>query len=68
MNPYNLTKQAVSDLENIWTYTYFQWSEKQADSILQNKINWNKVDYESTRYRIIGEEFLNSSCNIPTKY
>ena len=43
-------------------------SEKQADSILQNKINWNKVDYESTRYRIIGEEFLNSSCNIPTKY
>lgn len=32
MNPYNLTKQAVSDLENIWTYTYYQWSEKQADS------------------------------------
>ena len=32
MNPYNLTKQAVSDLENIWTYTYYQWSEKQADT------------------------------------
>ncbi|MBQ1177150.1 MAG: type II toxin-antitoxin system RelE/ParE family toxin [Paludibacteraceae bacterium] len=35
MNPYNLTKQAVSDLENIWTYTYYQWSEKQADSYYQ---------------------------------
>ena len=35
MNHYNLTKKAVTDLENIWTYTYYQWSEKQADSYYQ---------------------------------
>lgn len=28
---YKLTKEAVRDLENIWTYSFETWSEEQAD-------------------------------------
>jgi len=31
MAKYNLTNKAIGDLASIWEYTYFQWSEKQAD-------------------------------------
>ena len=31
MAQYKLTKKAVKDLENIWSYTFDEWSEKQAD-------------------------------------
>lgn len=31
MARYYLTSKAVDDLASIWKYTYFQWSEKQAD-------------------------------------
>jgi len=31
MAKYYLTNKAVEDLEDIWSYTYDEWSEKQAD-------------------------------------
>jgi len=31
MANYSFTEQAVNDINNIWNYTYEQWSEKQAD-------------------------------------
>jgi len=31
MANYSFTKQAVDDINDIWNYTYEQWSEKQAD-------------------------------------
>lgn len=31
MASYYLTNKAVDDLTNIWKYTLFKWSEKQAD-------------------------------------
>jgi len=31
MGKYYLTNKAVSDLANIWDYTFDSWSEKQAD-------------------------------------
>ncbi len=32
MAKYTLTKKAVQDLKQIWNYTYDSWSEKQADT------------------------------------
>ena len=31
MASYLLTNKAVEDLTEIWHYTYYKWSEKQAD-------------------------------------
>ena len=33
MNPnkYRISKQAIDDLNNIWTYTFQNWSKEQAD-------------------------------------
>ena len=31
MKKYHLTKKAFEDLSDIWTYTYDNWSEEQAD-------------------------------------
>ena len=31
MTKYSFTKKAVNDINEIWNYTYEQWSEKQAD-------------------------------------
>ncbi|MDQ6471825.1 type II toxin-antitoxin system RelE/ParE family toxin [Flavobacterium sp. LHD-80] len=31
MAKYHLTNKAVEDLEDIWNYTFDEWSEKQAD-------------------------------------
>ncbi|GGB67685.1 plasmid stabilization protein ParE [Flavobacterium suaedae] len=31
MAKYHLSKKAVDDLANIWSYTYDEWSERQAD-------------------------------------
>ncbi len=31
MAKYRLTNQAVVDLNKIWEYTFFEWSEQQAD-------------------------------------
>jgi toxin ParE1/3/4 len=30
--PYIISKKATEDLEQIWAYTYFRWSEIQADN------------------------------------
>lgn len=35
MARYNLTNKAVSDLAEIWNYTFEKWSEKQADNYYQ---------------------------------
>ena len=31
MKKYHLTKKAFEDLSDIWTYTFDNWSEEQAD-------------------------------------
>ena len=31
MAKYNLTNKAIEDLTEIWDYTFYKWSEKQAD-------------------------------------
>ncbi|MDR1089490.1 MAG: type II toxin-antitoxin system RelE/ParE family toxin [Prevotella sp.] len=62
MNPYTISKKATEDLEQIWRYTYFQWSEEQADKyyhlliekialIAQNTTIGRKIDYIRTGYR-----------------
>lgn len=30
-NKYRISKQAISDLNNIWVYTFHKWSKEQAD-------------------------------------
>ena len=30
-NKYRISKQAIVDLNDIWTYTLYKWSKKQAD-------------------------------------
>ena len=35
MARYMLTNKAVADLTKIWSYTYFKWSESQADKYYQ---------------------------------
>ncbi len=34
MAEYKLTNQAVVDLNGIWEYTFFEWSEQQAINII----------------------------------
>jgi len=36
---YRFTRKAVSDLSDIWNYTYVKWSEDQADKYYQLLIN-----------------------------
>lgn len=51
MNQYHLTKKAVSDLENIWTFTYYQWSKKQADFYYQLLTStFEKIAYLPSAY------------------
>ena len=39
MRKYKISKKAVEDLEEIWIYTYDNWSEKQADRYYNLIIN-----------------------------
>ncbi|MCQ2116993.1 MAG: type II toxin-antitoxin system RelE/ParE family toxin [Bacteroidales bacterium] len=39
MAKYHLTKKAVQDLDNIWTYTLNTWSEQQADEYYLSLVN-----------------------------
>ena len=39
MAKYYLTNKAISDLTNIWNYTFEKWSEKQADKYYGMLIN-----------------------------
>lgn len=44
MDRYILTKKALSDLSEIWNYTYDMWSENQADKYYQMLIdNFEKI-------------------------
>jgi len=59
---YIISKKATDDLEQIWLYTYFHWSENQADNyynlliekiefIAQNVNIGRKIDYVKKGYR-----------------
>ena len=39
MGTYKLSRAAVSDLADIWNYTYNEWSEEQADNYYQLLLN-----------------------------
>lgn len=39
MADYVLTNKAVEGLTEIWTYTYYKWSEKQADKYYELLVN-----------------------------
>jgi toxin ParE1/3/4 len=65
--PYLISQKALEDLDSIWQYTYFQWSEKQADkyyNLLINEIQFlaanadagRKIDYIKSGYRSYGVE------------
>jgi toxin ParE1/3/4 len=59
---YLIRQKALDDLDTIWQYTYFQWSQKQADkyyNLLIDKILFlavntdagRKIDYIKAGYR-----------------
>jgi toxin ParE1/3/4 len=56
---YYLTKKAVADLSNIWDYTYYEWSEKQADKyyqmLLENCVEISKNHSIGRNYNSIAE-------------
>jgi toxin ParE1/3/4 len=65
--PYFISQKALEDLDSIWQYTFFQWSEKQADkyyNLLIDKILYlssnleagRKIDHIKTGYRSYGVE------------
>ena len=61
MKKYHLTKKAFEDLSDIWTYTYDNWSEEQADkyySILISTIEDIVADrlYACRPYPQIGKD------------
>jgi toxin ParE1/3/4 len=59
---YAISRKATEDLEQIWVYTYFQWSEQQADKyynsliekiefLAKNVFAGHKIDYIIEGYR-----------------
>lgn len=50
MAKYYLTNKAVSDLSDIWEYTYSTWSEKQADTYYNHIISSIKLISEGRTY------------------
>jgi toxin ParE1/3/4 len=72
---YIISKKATEDLEQIWLYTYFHWSENQADnyynlliekieSIARNTNIGRNIDYIKKGYRC----FLRNSMSFFTPY
>lgn len=70
MKQYIISKKAAEDLEQIWQYTYFQWTEEQADKyyhlliekisfIAQNATVGRKIDDIKTGYRYFPVESHN---------
>jgi len=70
MKQYIISKKATEDLDRIWRYTYFQWSEKQADKyynlliekitfIAQNATIGRKIDEIKKGYRCFPVELHN---------
>jgi toxin ParE1/3/4 len=64
---YKISPKATEDLEQIWLYTYFNWSEKQADKyynlliskiefIAQNFTTGHKINYIKADYRCLPVE------------
>jgi len=64
---YIIAKKATEDLEQIWLYTYFHWSENQADdyyNLLIEKIEFiarnvsvgRNIDYIKQGYRCFSAE------------
>jgi toxin ParE1/3/4 len=62
MNNYVIKQKATEDLEKIWLYTYFHWSESQADKyyelliekielIARNLTVGRSIDYIEEGYR-----------------
>ena len=47
---YIISKKATEDLEQIWLYTYFHWSENQADNY--NKLLIEKIELISQNVNI----------------
>lgn len=39
MNNFFLSKKSTEDLADIWMYTYYRWSEKQADAYFEMILN-----------------------------
>jgi len=62
MARFKLTNKAVADLENIWNYTYDQWSEKQADKYYAELIEACEFIAENPKlakkYEEVGEEIF----------
>ncbi len=64
MAKYKLTQKAVADLNEIWEYTFFKWSEQQADKYynlllkdcqnLANNPNFGK-NYKGVRKDLLGQ-------------
>jgi toxin ParE1/3/4 len=61
MPNYQFTRKAVEDLENIWNYTFDQWSEKQADSYYSMLI---ESCAEIAQKPSIGKEYENITSNL----
>jgi toxin ParE1/3/4 len=66
-SPYIISKKATEDLEQIWTFTYFRWSETQADNyynllieniefISQNVNIGRSIDYIRKGYKCFSAE------------
>jgi toxin ParE1/3/4 len=68
---YIISEKATTDLEQIWQYTYFQWSEQQADKyynmlikkielIAQNTHAGHRIDdiKEGYRYLSVGAHII----------
>lgn len=51
-NNYRISEKAIEDLEQIWYYTFKQWSAKQADryyKLIMDEIDYLSTDFESGR-------------------
>lgn len=46
---YHISKQAIKDLNSIWTYTFHKWSKEQADTYYQSIVN---------EFQFIADNFL----------
>ncbi|WP_452230911.1 type II toxin-antitoxin system RelE/ParE family toxin [Lacinutrix sp. MEBiC02404] len=62
-NKYRISKQAITDLNNIWIYTLHKWSKKQADRyydviigeiefVSENYLSGKSVEATRKNYRV----------------
>jgi len=62
MAKYKLTNKAVNDLAEIWNYTYYKWSENQADKYYQMLLeNCNEVACNpelGKKYSVVSENLF----------